>query len=128
MSSVGAHARCGAMGAGNKGAVACSLPIMPGCTLCVINLHLAAGQSDAVSDARARDMDCVLQQLRFEKPGDKGAHRNVFEHDLTIFAGDFNSRMRSGSVSKCAALREEAGFVDFSSEVVERDGAILSFL
>lgn len=79
-------AKCGAFHAGNKGAVAASFGLRGGLRVCLVDLHLAAGRGHAKE--RARDMEEVVRQLRF------GAGlRNVFEHDLVIFTGDYNSHL-----------------------------------
>eukprot|EP00929_Paragymnodinium_shiwhaense_P113319 TRINITY_DN81597_c0_g1_i1.p1 TRINITY_DN81597_c0_g1~~TRINITY_DN81597_c0_g1_i1.p1 ORF type:complete len:666 (-),score=98.25 TRINITY_DN81597_c0_g1_i1:87-2084(-) len=77
----------GPLGAGNKGCVAASFRV---CELhaCFLNSHLPAGGIESVGD-RTGDMGAHLRQLEFGPE-----RRNVFEHDLLVWAGDFNSKVR----------------------------------
>jgi len=105
--SISSEARCGHFNAGNKGAVSVSLA-SAGLTLCIVCLHLHAG-GDA--DQRTRDTEELLRQLRFD---DGAQSLNVFEHDLVIWAGDFNSRC--------------PGFFSFGGTPKEQDDELLSLL
>jgi len=82
------EARCGRFNAGNKGAVALSMEIERR-RLCIACLHLHAGEQESDADLRAQDISELLKQLRFDHDG---CVVNAFEHDLVIWAGDFNSR------------------------------------
>jgi len=79
---------CGFGGASNKGAVACSF-MCRGLRLCVIDVHFAAGIGKA--DIRSENMAKMIETFKF------GSHekRNLFQHDLIIIAGDFNSRLHA---------------------------------
>ncbi|CAE7270916.1 INP53 [Symbiodinium necroappetens] len=56
-------ARCGTLGAGNKGAVAFGL-VMGSTSFCFVNSHLAAGESTSSSQERSQDFDYIIQTLR----------------------------------------------------------------
>ncbi|CAE7354883.1 Ocrl [Symbiodinium natans] len=100
-------ARCGTLGAGNKGAVAFGL-VMGSTSFCFVNVHLAAGESISSSQERAQDFDYIIQTLRLTSDtrvssGVSGSNsllradvqdaRNIFEHDLVVWAGDLNMRL-----------------------------------
>ncbi|CAE7887538.1 Ocrl [Symbiodinium sp. KB8] len=93
-------ARCGTLGAGNKGAVAFGL-VMGSTSFCFVNSHLAAGESTSSSQERSQDFDYIIQTLRLTGisanctvgPVDVRDSRNIFEHDLVVWAGDLNMRL-----------------------------------
>ncbi|CAE7817391.1 Ocrl [Symbiodinium sp. CCMP2456] len=93
-------ARCGTLGAGNKGAVAFGL-VMGSTSFCFVNSHLAAGESTSSSQERSQDFDYIIQTLRLTgisanctvAPVDVRDSRNIFEHDLVVWAGDLNMRL-----------------------------------
>lgn len=88
--TISSEARCGRFNAGNKGAVAVSLGY-GSLRLCLTCLHLHAGGDASI---RANDTAELINKLRFDDGENK---LNVFEHDLVIWAGDFNSRLGNGS-------------------------------
>merc|ERR1712217_898912 len=103
--ATGAKARCGTLGAGNKGAVGCSMGLFSGINLSIVNVHLASGDGQSCAEARQHDMERIVRDLRFQDPNRRS---NCFEHDVTIFAGDFNSRLRASSTTASDKPPEEA--------------------
>jgi hypothetical protein len=95
------EARCGAYGAGNKGAVATSLSV-GGHRICLINVHLAAGVGAAKAEARFSNLEDIFHRLHFQDSS--GVERNALEHDLLVIAGDFNSRLSALSDSEGATF------------------------
>ncbi|CAE7744307.1 Ocrl [Symbiodinium pilosum] len=87
--------RCGTLGAGNKGAVALGL-VLKSTSFCFVNAHLAAGESASSSQDRSQDFDYIVQTLRLSSSSsssDVRDPRNLFEHDLVVWAGDLNMRL-----------------------------------
>jgi len=117
------EARCGAYGAGNKGAVATSLSV-GGHRICVINVHLAAGVGPAKAEARYRNLEDIFHRLRFHDCN--GMERNALEHDLLVLAGDFNSRLSAlsdaegATVAAATAPHAAALTSEASQELIEQ--------
>jgi len=101
--------RCGALGAGNKGAVAVSFTLFS-TSFCFVDCHLAAGETDGSAHERAHNFRQVLQSMRLESDSARSAHvhdpQNVFEHDVVLFAGDFNMRLWSDASMQSVLGRE----------------------
>jgi hypothetical protein len=88
----------GIMKFGNKGGAGISMKIND-MTVCIVNCHLAAGQSDVKK--RNLDFQSISQKLKFS-----GDAKTVYDHDLIIWMGDMNSRLttdipRNEVVDKC---------------------------
>lgn len=81
----GAIKKTGVSGlAGNKGAVAIRMDI-EGTSVCFVTAHLAAGFGNY--DERNRDYTTIVSGLRFQRD------RKIEDHEIVIWAGDFNYRI-----------------------------------
>lgn len=75
--------------------------VMGSTSFCFVNSHLAAGESTSSSQERSQDFDYIIQTLRLTGisanctvgPVDVRDSRNIFEHDLVVWAGDLNMRL-----------------------------------
>lgn len=102
----------GPLGAGNKGAVAASLSLRGGSTLCLLSAHLAAGNKGP--GARNKDVATILSKMTFSTvpsvvsasaapaatdataTSEPAAHLQpltVDEHDFVVWGGDLNYRI-----------------------------------
>lgn len=84
--------------AGNKGAVAIRMEI-ESTSVCFVTAHLAAGFAN--DEERNRDYNTITSGLRFQR------NRSIEDHDIVVWAGDFNYRIGL-SYEKVKALVDEA--------------------
>ena len=114
----------GPLGAGNKGAVACSLRVH-GSTLCLMCSHLAAGKKERA--ARNREAAVLLGELGFADPrifrsAGVPPPRSVGAHDFVVWLGDFNYRIEMPDDEVRWALGGAAVGADELAELASRDG------
>ena len=83
--------------AGNKGAVAIRMEI-DSTSVCFVTAHLAAGFGNY--DERNRDYNTITHGLRFARD------RSVEDHEIVVWAGDFNYRIGL-SYDKARALAQD---------------------
>ena len=115
--------------AGNKGAVAVRFSIC-GAELCVINVHLPAGEKAGAADERVAAAADILKGLQ----GTFSAARNgpfppPLEHHLCIFMGDLNFRLELPNEQvRERVCRHELGLLQKSDQLlrVQRAGCVLS--
>lgn len=84
--------------AGNKGAVAIRMEI-ESTSVCFVTAHLAAGFANY--EERNRDYNTITSGLRFQR------NRSIEDHEIIVWAGDFNYRIGLG-YEKVRALCNEA--------------------
>jgi hypothetical protein len=84
--------------AGNKGAVAIRMDI-ESTSVCFVTAHLAAGFANY--EERNRDYNTITSGLRFQR------NRSIEDHEIIVWAGDFNYRIGLG-YEKTKALVNEA--------------------
>ncbi|KAK7903796.1 Inositol-1,4,5-trisphosphate 5-phosphatase 1 [Exophiala xenobiotica] len=84
--------------AGNKGAVAIRMDI-ESTSVCFVTAHLAAGFANY--EERNRDYQTITAGLRFQR------NRSIEDHEIVVWAGDFNYRIGLG-YEKVKALVNEA--------------------
>lgn len=84
--------------AGNKGAVAIRMDI-ESTSVCFVTAHLAAGFANY--EERNRDYNTITSGLRFQR------NRSIEDHEIVVWAGDFNYRIGLG-YEKVKALINEA--------------------
>ncbi|KIW72427.1 hypothetical protein PV04_00622 [Phialophora macrospora] len=84
--------------AGNKGAVAIRMDI-ESTSVCFVTAHLAAGFANY--EERNRDYNTITSGLRFQR------NRSIEDHEIVVWAGDFNYRIGLG-YEKTKALVTEA--------------------
>ncbi|KIW17791.1 hypothetical protein PV08_04986 [Exophiala spinifera] len=84
--------------AGNKGAVAIRMDI-ESTSVCFVTAHLAAGFANY--EERNRDYQTITSGLRFQR------NRSIEDHEVVVWAGDFNYRIGLG-YEKVKALVNEA--------------------
>lgn len=84
--------------AGNKGAVAIRMDI-ESTSVCFVTAHLAAGFGNY--EERNRDYNTITSGLRFQR------NRSIEDHEIVIWAGDFNYRIGLG-YEKTKAIVNEA--------------------
>lgn len=84
--------------AGNKGAVAIRMDI-ESTSVCFVTAHLAAGFANY--EERNRDYNTITAGLRFQR------NRSIEDHEIVVWAGDFNYRIGLG-YEKTKALVNEA--------------------
>ena len=84
--------------AGNKGAVAIRMDI-ESTSVCFVTAHLAAGFANY--EERNRDYNTITSGLRFQR------NRSIEDHEIVVWAGDFNYRVGLG-YEKTKALVNEA--------------------
>ena len=125
-----AHVKTGFGGnAGNKGAVAVRFGVC-GAELCMINVHLPAGEKAGAADERVAAASDILRGLQ----GTFGAARNgpfppPLEHHLCIFMGDLNFRLEMPNEQVRERIRRrEWGLLLKSDQFLrmQRAGCVLS--
>ncbi|KIV94533.1 hypothetical protein PV10_02289 [Exophiala mesophila] len=84
--------------AGNKGAVAIRMDI-ESTSVCFVTAHLAAGFGNY--EERNRDYNTITSGLRFQR------NRGIEDHEIVVWAGDFNYRIGLG-YDKTKAIVNEA--------------------
>ncbi|KIW80466.1 hypothetical protein Z517_07082 [Fonsecaea pedrosoi CBS 271.37] len=84
--------------AGNKGAVAIRMDI-ESTSVCFVTAHLAAGFANY--EERNRDYNTITSGLRFQR------NRSIEDHEIIVWAGDFNYRIGLG-YERVKALVNEA--------------------
>jgi synaptojanin len=84
--------------AGNKGAVAIRMDI-ESTSVCFVTAHLAAGFGNY--EERNRDYNTITSGLRFQR------NRSIDDHEVIVWAGDFNYRIGLG-YEKTKAIVNEA--------------------
>ncbi|KIX00270.1 uncharacterized protein Z518_10409 [Rhinocladiella mackenziei CBS 650.93] len=84
--------------AGNKGAVAIRMDI-ESTSVCFVTAHLAAGFANY--EERNRDYNTITSGLRFQR------NRSIEDHEIVVWAGDFNYRIGLG-YERVKALINEA--------------------
>jgi hypothetical protein len=84
--------------AGNKGAVAIRMDV-ESTSVCFVTAHLAAGFANY--EERNRDYNTITSGLRFQR------NRSIEDHEVVVWAGDFNYRIGLG-YEKTKALVNEA--------------------
>lgn len=120
---------CGALGAGNKGATAASFTIFS-TSFCLVNVHLPAGAKVGCPAERAAAFNHILTDLRLSTrerthpvvavfsnsrsdevhppPTSSEETRHILEHDVVLWAGDFNMRLWDGKEMVVPLPRERA--------------------
>lgn len=84
--------------AGNKGAVAIRMDV-ESTSVCFVTAHLAAGFGNY--EERNRDYNTITSGLRFQR------NRSIEDHEIVLWAGDFNYRIGLG-YEKTKAIVNEA--------------------
>lgn len=84
--------------AGNKGAVAIRMDV-ESTSVCFVTAHLAAGFGNY--EERNRDYNTITAGLRFQR------NRSIEDHEIVLWAGDFNYRIGLG-YEKTKAIVNEA--------------------
>ena len=115
----------GPLGAGNKGAVGCSLHVY-GSTLCILNSHLTAGKKEPTT--RNKEVAQLLGGVLFPDPfapdrplGSPLPPRTIGAHEFVVWLGDLNYRIDMPDSSVRAQLER----MDESLEVLASHDELL---
>ena len=96
----------GPLGVGNKGAVATSLLLYGGTTLCLVGCHLAAGTKGP--SARDRDAAAIEASLTFPPAGQRTAlPLTISAHEFVVWFGDLNYRIQLPDDTVHAMVQQE---------------------
>jgi len=127
--------RCGAYGAGNKGAIATSLTVHS-TSFCLVNSHLAAGEVEGNAADRLHNILNIASTLRLDAKSDSNEasarsrfanvgnnvneSRSFLEHDVILWAGDFNSRLwKDSSMSEPLAFQDAFRLLETTEGLTE---------